>query len=89
MAGKRANNVLDIRAYIKGKSQLSIKPVDIHLEVCDIYGEDQMSYRTICRWEATFRRGKLQLKDADHTSCPATTTKINIEENPLYPTKYA
>ena len=53
MTGKRANNVLEIRAYIKGWSQLSIKPVDNHREVCDIYGGgggggDQMSYRTIC-----------------------------------------
>ena len=62
MTGKRANNVLEIRAYIKGRSQLSIKPVDIHREVCDIYGEDQMSYRTICRWVAKFRRGSSNLK---------------------------
>ena len=61
MTGKRANNALEIRAYIKGGLQLSMKPVDILLEVCDIYGEDQMSYRTICRWVAKFRRGQQQL----------------------------
>ena len=81
MHGKRTNNLLEIRAYIKGRSQLSIKPVDIHGEVCDIYGEDQMSYRMICRWLAKFRRGQEQLKDATHTDCPATmTTKSNIEK---------
>ena len=41
MTGKRANTVLEIRAYIKGRSQLIIKPVDINHEVCDIYEEDQ------------------------------------------------
>ena len=67
------------------RSQLSTKPVD-NQEVCDIYGEDQMSYRTICRWVAKFRKG--QLKDAAHTARPATaTTKSNIEKNPQYPTE--
>ena len=31
---------------IKGRSLLGIKAVDFHREVCDIYGEDQMSHRT-------------------------------------------
>ena len=47
MTGERANNMLEIRAYIKGRSQHSIKPVDIHCEVCDIYGKHQMSYKMI------------------------------------------
>ena len=38
MTGKRAENVLEIRAYIKGRSLLGIKAADIHREVCDIYG---------------------------------------------------
>ena len=38
MTGKRAENVLEIRAFIKVKSLLGIKTVDIHYEACDIYG---------------------------------------------------
>ena len=49
MTEKRAENVLEIRAYIKVWLLLGIKAVDIHREVCDIYGEDQMSHRTVCR----------------------------------------
>ena len=54
MTGKRAENVLEIRAYIKVRSLLGIKAVDIHLEVCDIYREGQMSHRTVCRWVACY-----------------------------------
>ena len=36
MGGKRAENVIEIRAYIKARSLLGLKPVDIHREVCDI-----------------------------------------------------
>ena len=75
MTGKRAENV-DIRAYIKGRPLLGMKAVDIHCEVCDIYGEGQMSHRTNCRWVAKFSAGQQQLKGRPAT----TTTKGNIEK---------
>ena len=69
MTGKQAENVLVIRAYIKGRSLLGIKAEGIHCEVCDIYGEGQMSWQQ-------------QLKDADRPGRPATTTtKGNIGKN--------
>jgi hypothetical protein len=52
MTCRRAIDVLDIRAYIKGWTLLGIKPVDIHQKVWDIYGEGEMSHRSICRWVA-------------------------------------
>ena len=39
MVGKRAETVIKNRAYIKGRSLLGLKPVDIYREVCDIYGQ--------------------------------------------------
>ena len=81
MTGKRAENVLETKAYIKGRSLLGIKAVDIHREVCDIYGEGQMSHRTVCRWVAKSSAGQQQLKDAARPGRPATTTTIgNIEK---------
>ena len=81
MTGKQAENVLEIRAFIKGRSLLGIKAVGIHCEVCDICGEGQMSHRTVCRWVANFSAGQQQLKDAAHRGRPAKTTiKGNIEK---------
>ena len=37
ITGKRVHNVLEIRAYIRGRSQHGLKSLDIHGEVCDIY----------------------------------------------------
>ena len=69
--------------YSKARSQLSLKPVDIHREVCDLYGEGQMSQRSVCRWLATckFKAGHQDFKDAAH-SCHllTTTTKSNIKK---------
>ena len=72
MTGKRAENVLEIRAYIKGRSLLGIKAVDIHRKVCDIYEVGQISHRTVCRWVAKFSGGQQQLKDVARPSRPAT-----------------
>ena len=81
MTGKRAENVLETRAYIKGMSLLGIKAVDIHHKVCDIYGEGIMSHRTVCRWVAKFSAWRQQLKDAACPGRPATTTaKGSIEK---------
>ena len=39
--------MLEIRAFITGRSQLGLKATDNHGEVCDIYGLDQMSFSTV------------------------------------------
>ena len=79
--GKRAENVFEIRAYIKSRSLLGLKSVDIHREVCDIHGECQISHRSVCRWVAKSSAWQHQLKDAARPDRPATTTtKGNIEK---------
>ena len=76
MTGKRAENSMEIRAYLKARSLFGLKPVDIHREVCDLYGEGQMSHRCVCRLVAKFKAGQQDLKDAVRST---TTTKSNIK----------
>ena len=47
MTGKRAKKAMEIRAYIKARSLLGLKPVEIHREVYDIYRQGQISHRSI------------------------------------------
>ena len=70
MTGKRAENPVEMGAYIEARSLLGLKPVHIHREVCDIYREGQMSHRSVCRWVAKFKAGRPQ----------TTTTKSNIKK---------
>ena len=42
MVAKRAENVIEIRIYIKGRSLLGLKPLDIHSVVCDYYGQGRI-----------------------------------------------
>lgn len=79
MPGNRVENKLEIRAYIKGRSLLGLQAKDIHREVCDIYGEGQMSRSTVFRWVAKFKSGEQQLEDAARSGRPKTSvTKKNI-----------
>ena len=83
MTGKRGENSKEIRAYIKGRSLLGLKPVDIHREVCEIYGEGQMSHTSVCRWVATskFKAGQKDLTDAAGSNRPPTTAiKSNMKK---------
>ena len=79
MTGNRAENSMDdIRACFKARSLLCLKPVNIHREVCDIYGVggEQMSHMSVCRWVAKIKVGQQDLKDAGRS----TTIKSNIKK---------
>ena len=65
---------MEIRVYIKARPLLAFKLVDIHREACDIYGEGQMSHRSVCRWNANFKAGQQHLKHAARLGRPQTTT---------------
>ena len=81
MTGKGAGNSMEIRARIKAGSQIGLKPEDIHLEVCDIYREGQISHRSVCKWEAKLKAGQQDLKNAALSGLPPTTTsKSNIKK---------
>ena len=78
MTRKRAENVLEVRAYIKGRSLLGMKAVYIviHRELCDIYGKSHMSHRTVYRWVAKFSAGQR-----------VTMQKKNLKMYPKYSKK--
>ena len=72
---------MGIRAYIKARSLLGLKPVDIHREMHDIYREGQMSHMSVCRSVAKFKAGEQDPKDAARSGRPpTTTTKSNTKK---------
>ena len=73
--------MLEYRAYIKGRSHLGLKATEIHREVCNIYGEDQMSISTVYRWLAKFKSRLQQLNDPGRPA--TTTTKRNIKKSTI------
>ena len=85
MIGKGAEISVEIRGYIKARSLLCLKPVDIHCEVCDIYGEGQMSQRSVCRWVVKFKVAQQDLTDAARTARPPQLPqKVTLRKLPNY-----
>ena len=82
MTGNRVENSIEFRVYIKARSLLGLKPLDIHREVCDIYVEGQMSHRSVCRWVAKFKAGQQDLKHA--AVIQQLQQKVTLRKLPIY-----
>ena len=66
------------RSYIKMRTELGIKPIDIHEELVELYGEDAVSYNTVCSWAKQFREGRMEIEDKPRLGRPVSKT---ITEN--------
>ena len=80
MKEKKRENCDEIKAYIKARHKLGLNGKDIYGEICDIFGSNKVSYRTVLRWIARFRSGQESLKDNAKSGRPKTSsTKVNVE----------
>lgn len=69
----------EIRGYIKCRNVLGIDAKQIFSELCDIYGPQSISMRTVFRWVKAFKDGKVSVKDDARLGRPKTSiTKANI-----------
>ena len=81
MKEKKRKNFEEIRAYIIARHKLGLNGKDIYGEICNIFGSNKVSYRTVWRWIARFRSGQDALKDNTKFGRPKTSSsKVNIEK---------
>ena len=74
MKEKKRENFEEIRAYIKARYKLGLNGKDIYGEICDIFGSNKVSYRTVLRWIARFGPGQESLKDNAKYGRPKTSS---------------
>ena len=68
-----------IRSYIKCRIGLNIDSKQIFNELCDIYGPQTISMRTVFRWVKAIKAGKFSVEDDTHPGRPKTSvTKASI-----------
>ena len=85
MTGKRGENSMEIRAYIIARSLLRPQSVNIHGEVWDIYGEEQMSHRSVCRRVAKFKAANRILKMPPiQVILQQLPQKVTLRKLPIY-----
>ena len=69
----------EIHSYIKCRIRLNIDSKQIFNELCDIYGPQTISMRTVFRWVKAFKAGKFSVEDDTCPGRPKTSvTKANI-----------
>lgn len=80
MVGKRSVHSSEIRIYIKVRHQLGIEPKTIYNEICQVYGDSEVSYRLVRNWIAKFKTGVESIKDAVRSGRkPNAVTPKNIK----------
>lgn len=59
-----------LRFYVFTRRQLGDAPPKIYADLMAVYGEECVTYRTVCRWIQHFREGKIDLKDEHRKGRP-------------------
>ena len=77
MTGKRAENSMEIRAYIKARSLLGLMPIDIHREVT-FMERHKCPIGSVCRWVAKFKASHQDAASSGHS--PTVTAKSNTKK---------
>ena len=81
MKEKKRENFEEIRAYSKARHKLGLNGKDIYGEICNIFGGNKVSYRTVLRWIARFKSGQESLKDnAKSGRHKISSSKVNVEK---------
>ena len=69
----------EVRSHIKCRIKPNIDSKQIFNELCDIYGPQTISMRTVFRWVKAFKVGKFSVEDDTRPGGPKTSvTKANI-----------
>ena len=81
MKEKKRENFEEIRSYIKARHKLGLNGKDIYGEICDIFGSNKVSYRTVLRWITRFRSGQESLKDnAKSGGAKTSSSNVNVQK---------
>jgi transposase len=81
MVGKRSLKSDETRTYIKARNELKIDPNSIFNEICQVYGDNEVSYRLVRNWIAKFNSGLDSIQDVSRSGRrPTAVTPNNISK---------
>ena len=53
----------EIRSFIRFLNARNVKPVDIHRQICEVYGENAISDEMVRKWVRKFSEGRDNVHD--------------------------
>ncbi|KAL4142110.1 hypothetical protein QTP88_004631 [Uroleucon formosanum] len=70
----------ELRSVIRFLNAKNIKPVDIHGQICEVYGENAMSHSMVRRWVRLFNEGRTNVHDEERTGRPSLISDVLVQE---------
>ena len=70
----------ELRSVIRFLNAKNIKPVDIHRQICEVYGENAMSDSMVRRWVRLFNEGRTNVHDEERTGRPSLISDVLVQE---------
>jgi histone-lysine N-methyltransferase SETMAR len=71
---------IECRAVIKFFVKEGLTPNEIHSKFIKVCGDSSLSFSTIKKWAAEFKRGHTSLEDDPREGCPKSATTPEIIE---------
>ena len=71
----------EIRSMIRFLNAKNVKPVDIHQQLSEVYGQNVMSYSMVVRWVKQFNNGRVNLHDERRSGRPSLVNDEMNEKN--------
>ncbi|KAL4706020.1 hypothetical protein ACJJTC_014242 [Scirpophaga incertulas] len=69
----------EVRAVIRFLSAKGVKPIDIHREICEVYGQNIMSDGMVRKWVA-FKDGRTNVHDEERSGRPSVVNEDLVQK---------
>lgn len=70
----------EVRAVIRFLSAKGLKAIDIHREICAVYGENIMSDGMVRKWVRAFKDGRTNVHDEQRSGRPSVVNESLVQE---------
>jgi hypothetical protein len=70
----------EMRSVIRFSNARNMKPVDIHCQLCEMYGEHYMNDSMVRRWVRHFNEGRENVDDDPRSGRPSVVNENLVRE---------
>ena len=70
----------EVRSVIRFLSAKGVKAIDIHREICAVYGQNIMSDGMVRKWVRTFKDGRTNVHDEKRSGRPSVVNESLVQK---------
>ena len=69
----------EVRTVIRFLSAKGVKPINIHREICEVYGQKIMSDGMVRKWVRAFKDGRTNVHDEKRSERPSVVNEVLVQ----------